>query len=227
MRSLARALPTFAVGAILFWIAFDGGSYALDSRSTLGIAVWWTILVAVGLGVWPLVRPPRAALVAGAFLAALTALTALSIAWAESAERAFTEANRAALYLGVFLLAVLAGTRGNVTAWSDGVAIGVAVVDHRRGHCPDRVAKGPRGGEVVLGHAREVGVGERQRQAVAGVAQPCGQVFPGSQAVQRAATYRVGGVAELDRQRLAQQRGAAVDECGDVHVSNDSRGLIS
>jgi hypothetical protein len=125
MSSFARVLPTLAVGALLFWIAFDGGSYALDSRSTLGIAVWWTILVAVGLGVWPLVRPPRAALLVAAFLASFTALTAISIAWAESAERAFTEANRAALYLGVFLLAVLAGTRGNVTAWSDGIAIGI------------------------------------------------------------------------------------------------------
>jgi hypothetical protein len=116
---------TVAIGALVFWIAFDGGSYALESRATLAIATWWLILMAVVLGLWPLARPGRAALVTGALIAALGILTVSSIVWAESAERAFTEFNRVALYLAVFLVAVLAGTRGNVARWADGIAVGI------------------------------------------------------------------------------------------------------
>ena len=72
----------------------------LDERAMLAIAVWWTILMAFVLGLWPAARPPRAALLAGGFLAALGVVTAASIAWAASAERAFAEANRIALFAG-------------------------------------------------------------------------------------------------------------------------------
>ncbi|MDP8956842.1 MAG: O-antigen ligase family protein [Actinomycetota bacterium] len=121
-----ETILTFAIAALVFWIAFDGGSYGIESRATLAIAAWWTVLMAVVLGLWPLARPPRAAWLAGAFLAGLALFTAASMAWAESAERAFTEFNRVGLYLAVFVVAVLAGTRGNVGRWSDAIAIAVA-----------------------------------------------------------------------------------------------------
>jgi O-antigen ligase len=122
------ALVTLAVAAVVFWVAFDGGSYSLSSRATLSIAIWWTILMAIVLGLWPLARPPRAALLAGGLLAGLAAITAASIGWAASAERAFTEANRVTLLLGAFAVAVLAGTRGNVRRFADGLALGLAAV---------------------------------------------------------------------------------------------------
>jgi O-Antigen ligase/Tetratricopeptide repeat len=125
MTLIGRLLLPIAIGGTVFWIAFDGGTYGLESRATLSIAAWWTILVAVVLGIWPLAQPPRAALLPGGFLAALAVLTAASIGWAESAERAFTEFNRVALFLAVFLVAVLAGTRGNAGRWADGIAFGV------------------------------------------------------------------------------------------------------
>jgi hypothetical protein len=34
------------------------------------------------------------------------------------------------------------------------------------------------------------------------------------------AAYRIGGVAEFDRQRLAQERGSTTGEIGDFHTSN-------
>jgi O-Antigen ligase len=117
-----------AVAGIVFWLGFDGGSYGLDSRATLAIATWWSILIAVVLGLWPLVRPPRAALLAGGLLGGFAVLTLASMTWAESAERVFTEFNRVALYLGIFLVAVLAGTRGNAARWSDGVAVGITAI---------------------------------------------------------------------------------------------------
>ncbi len=121
-------IPTLAVAAVTFWLAFDGGTYRLESRNAFAVAVWWTILIAVGLGVWPTARVPKAAVVTGTLLAAFAVLTGTSILWAESAEKAFTEFNRTALYLGVFLVAVLAATRAAADRWADGLAIGIAAL---------------------------------------------------------------------------------------------------
>lgn len=120
-------IVALAVAGLVFWLAFDGGAYGLESRATVAIAIWWTIVMAVALGLWPLARPSRPAFVTGGLLAGLAVLTTASMAWAPSAERAFAEFDRVALYLGVYLLAVLAGTRGNAGRWSDGIAAGVAV----------------------------------------------------------------------------------------------------
>ena len=126
--NLLQTIFTPAVAAAVFWLGFDSGTYGLQARSTVAIAVWWAVVMGVALGLWPLARVPRVALVAGALLAAFTVLTGISMIWAESAERAFTEFNRAALYLGVFAFAVLAGTRANIGRWCNGMAIGVTAV---------------------------------------------------------------------------------------------------
>jgi hypothetical protein len=94
----------------------------------VAIGVWWAIALAVALAILPLARPTRAAIVAGSALAGLAALSALSIAWSDSAERAFAEFNRDSLYLGVFALAVLAGTRSNLRRWRDGFAIAITAI---------------------------------------------------------------------------------------------------
>ena len=125
MSSWVRAAFAVVGGAVVFWIAYDGGSYGLESRATLAIAVWWTLLMAIVLGLWPLVEPPRGGGVAGALLGGFALLNGASMTWAESAERAFTEFNRASLYLGIFLVAVCAGTRGNVGRWLDALALGI------------------------------------------------------------------------------------------------------
>ena len=124
----ASALIAAAIGAIVFWLAYDGGSYGLESRTTTAIAVWWSILLAVILGLWPLVRTPAVALVVGGLLGAFAILAAVSIAWAPSAERAFAEFNRTTLYVGIFLLAVFAGSRGNVGRIADGIATGLSAI---------------------------------------------------------------------------------------------------
>ena len=119
---------TFAVAALTFFIAFDAGTYGEASRDSLAIAIWWTLILAVGFGVWPSARPTRAAYVCGGCLLALALLTLGSIAWAASAEKAFAEFNRVSLYLGIFLVTTCAGTRANLRRWSDGIAIGICAV---------------------------------------------------------------------------------------------------
>ena len=123
-----RPLAPLVVGAIVFGVAFAGGTYGLTSRNSLAIAVWWCVALAVGLSIWPLARVPRAALVTGGLLAGLAVFTGLSMLWAESNEKAFIEFNRVVLYLGVFLVAVLAGTRANARRWLDGIALGIVTV---------------------------------------------------------------------------------------------------
>jgi hypothetical protein len=121
-------LLRFLVAVIVFWLALDGGTYGLESRNSLAIAVWWVIIVGVGLGLLPRVRPTRESLIVGGLLAGFAALTVASMAWAASAERAFTEFNRATLYLGVFVLVAALARRANVPQVAEGIAIGVAAI---------------------------------------------------------------------------------------------------
>jgi hypothetical protein len=120
------AIVATVVAALVFLLAYEGGSFALERRAPLAIVLWWSVIMAVALGLWPLARPPRAAVWVGALLAGYAGLTLASMAWSASAERAFTEFNRVSLYLAVFVVAVLAGTRANVRGWSDGFALGIA-----------------------------------------------------------------------------------------------------
>src|SRR6478752_3048859 len=125
---LADVLLTVVVAGAVFIVAYDNGGYGLASRSVAGIALWWGIILGVGVGLLPLARRPREALVTGGLLAGFAVWTLASTAWAPSAEAAFNEFNRVSLYLGVFALAVLAGTRANVTRWVDGLGIGIVAI---------------------------------------------------------------------------------------------------
>jgi O-Antigen ligase len=116
------------IAAAIVWIAYDDGSYGLPARATLAIAVLWGIVIGLALRVLSLSRLPRGAVVVGGFLAATAAWTLVSVAWAPSAEAAFAEFNRAALFLAVYVLVVLAGRRETVGRWADALAIGIAVV---------------------------------------------------------------------------------------------------
>ena len=127
-RAVPLALP-LAVGAALFWIAYDGASYGLTNRTALAIVVWWSIALAVGLSVWPLERIPRIAFAAGGLLGAYALWTALSIAWSSSAERAFNEFDRVSLYAGIFAVVALASSRASAPRWADGMALAVVGIE--------------------------------------------------------------------------------------------------
>jgi tetratricopeptide (TPR) repeat protein len=125
---LRRSGLLLAVAAATFALAYDNGAFSLSTRSSLAIAVWWTIVLALALGAWPVARVPRAAIAAAALLAGFAAWTAVSASWAANGELAFLEFDRVTLYLGVFLVAVLAGSRGTLARWIDGLALGLVAV---------------------------------------------------------------------------------------------------
>jgi O-antigen ligase len=128
VRSALGPLLTLAVAAAVFAIGLDSGGYSLSARASIAIIVWWALGLSVALALWPAERPTRAALLTGGLLAALALFTGLSIAWAESAEKAFNELNRALLYLGVFAAAVVGGTRGNLRRVIEGIALGIVAI---------------------------------------------------------------------------------------------------
>jgi tetratricopeptide (TPR) repeat protein len=113
------------VAAITFLLAYDGGTFVDTSRDSLAIGVWWVVILAVGLGLLPLARFTRTALLSGGLLALFALLTLTSTIWADSAEHAFEEFNRASLYVGIFTLAALAATRSTLARWNDGIALGI------------------------------------------------------------------------------------------------------
>src|SRR6266540_3655618 len=113
------------VATITFLLAYDGGTFGETNRDSLAIGVWWVVILAAALGLWPLVRLSRAALLAGGLLALFAVFTLTSAIWADNAEDAFSEFERAALYVGIFALAALAARRATLARWSDGLALGI------------------------------------------------------------------------------------------------------
>lgn len=115
-----------AVAVGTSWLAFDNGTYSVGSRGVVTVAIWWAVVILAALGLAPRSRPERGSLVLGGLLVAFGALSLASAAWGASAETALLELDRAALYLGVFTLAVLFGTGSSVRAWAAGLALGIA-----------------------------------------------------------------------------------------------------
>jgi hypothetical protein len=116
------------VAAALVAFSFNGGGSSVTSRSIVGILVSWAVGVGLLFSVLPRERPPRAAMIVGGVLAAYAALVLLSMIWAPSAEGAYREFVRTALYLGLFAFTVLASRRADVRRWADGLAIGIAAI---------------------------------------------------------------------------------------------------
>ncbi len=117
-----------AVTAATFLLAFKGGFYQPQDREALTVVVWWAIALGAIFGLWPRAPVPRSALVAGGLLAAFALWTGLSALWAPARETALAELGRVLLYLGIFLLALLATRPGDGGRIADGLGLGIAAV---------------------------------------------------------------------------------------------------
>ncbi len=119
---------TVAVAVVVFLVAYDNGGYGESTRDALAIGLWWILILAIALGVWPLVRIPLSALVSGGLLAAFALLTLLSVIWASDAGGAYGEFTRVLLYVAVFGVVVAGTRRDNAGRWCDGLALGIVAV---------------------------------------------------------------------------------------------------
>jgi hypothetical protein len=123
-----RPLYSALVGGAVLWIAYDDGGYALASRGTIAVAIWWGIAVVVMFGLARSASIDRVTLVTASLIAGLAAWTFASLLWSPSAEAAFSEFNRTTLYLGVYVLVSLLATRAHVAAWCNGLALATVAV---------------------------------------------------------------------------------------------------
>lgn len=123
------AVATWLLAAVLpIYLALKGGGYDTIVRNEIGIAVWWILLVGALFGFLPAARVGRAAWVAISAILGLTAWTALSISWSESAERSADELSQIVAYAGIFALAVAVQGRASARHVINGLATGIGVV---------------------------------------------------------------------------------------------------
>ena len=116
------------MAAAIFYLALKGGAYGLPIRGPLAMIVWGAIALGIAVGFLPRERPAREAFVLAGLLAGFAALQGLSAVWGDSSENALLEFDRVALYLGVFVLVVMAASQGSARRWSDGLALGLTAV---------------------------------------------------------------------------------------------------
>jgi hypothetical protein len=127
----AQAAPFFAGGVIaagFVLLALADGGFEPGAWAAATILVWWTALVALLARVWPRSGIPGAAILAGACLLGLTALTGASVAWSVDLGGAYTDAVRAAGYMGLFVLVVISCRAGAGRPLLAGLAVGLVLV---------------------------------------------------------------------------------------------------
>ncbi len=115
-----------AVGFVAVAVAEGGADTELLAALTIGL--WWIVIVGLVVRLWSGAEFPGVAVLAGLCLAGLTALTALSMLWADDAGRAFEDTLVPAAYLGLFVLALLVSRPASAREWLGGLAIGMVVV---------------------------------------------------------------------------------------------------
>ena len=127
-RALAGTLTAALVAVAYAALAFANGGYSGELIAAVTVAIWWVVIVLVATRLAPAYAVPRAAVLAGAFLAAFAGLTALSMIWADDAGRAFTEVVRWIGYLGLFALVVVVSGRTGPRPWLLGLTAGLVIV---------------------------------------------------------------------------------------------------
>jgi O-Antigen ligase len=110
-RTFRRVDPTALsvwglVGALVLYLAIDGGGYDVVVHSEVGVVVWWVLLVGAAWGLLPAGRLTRAGWVALGLFGAFVAWTALASTWSLSSERSLQDVSLVAGYLGVLLLGI-------------------------------------------------------------------------------------------------------------------------
>lgn len=107
IRVDTRALATWALaGAVVLYLAVQGGGYDVVIRNQIGVVVWWIVLVSAAAGVLPAGRLTPVARIALGLFGAFLAFSALATTWSLSSELSLDEVSRVACYLGVLLLGI-------------------------------------------------------------------------------------------------------------------------
>lgn len=110
-RTDIRPVAAWLLGCVpAAYLGLVGGGYDVIVRSQVGIALWWLVLLGVLVGALCVGLLSRAGLLLGSVFAAFAVWAIASTFWAESPERALSEAARDVTLLGLFVL-VASGVR--------------------------------------------------------------------------------------------------------------------
>jgi hypothetical protein len=111
-----------------FGVALNDGGYSIGFIAGAGFALWWVILLCIGLRVLPRNGVSLESVAVGGCLAVLAAWTALSFTWASDDGAVFAEVVRVLSYLGLFVLVIIASGREGARPWIIGLTIGLSAV---------------------------------------------------------------------------------------------------
>lgn len=124
----ANVAATVVPAVLIAYLGLTNGGFDPISRSVVGIAVWWVVLVGTAVNLLPTAGGTLAGRALFALAAAFAGWTALSFAWTDSDGRTAEELARVSAYLGVFALALGAQGTGRWRQVLHGVTLGVVVL---------------------------------------------------------------------------------------------------
>jgi hypothetical protein len=109
-------------------LAYSEGGLEPGFRAGAAIFLWLVVILGLALGRFPRGVIPTAALVAGLLLASYAAYSGLSLLWSDDTAAAVNEVIRVLVYLGLFVVVVLASSAGGARPWLVGLALGIGVI---------------------------------------------------------------------------------------------------
>jgi hypothetical protein len=116
------------VAAAMIAASLPNGLFEPGAYAAAGIVIWMVVIAGLIGRILPVTSVGRLAALAGLCLAAIAALATLSLAWAADQGRAFDDATRAWVYLGLFVLAACTASGRGRREWVTGLTIGLTVV---------------------------------------------------------------------------------------------------
>ena len=124
----ANVAATLIPVVLIVYLGMTNGGFDPVSRSVVGVAVWWTVLVGTVANLLPAAGGTPAGRALFGVAAAFAGWTALSFTWTDSDGRTATELARVSTYLGVFALALAAQGGGRWRQILHGVTAGVVIL---------------------------------------------------------------------------------------------------
>jgi tetratricopeptide (TPR) repeat protein len=124
---VAAACGLMLPAALVTYLGIEGGGFDTIISTQVAIAVWWLILLLVGLRIVPL-RLGTAGWVGLGLLTAYAAWTALSLTWTQNSENSATDVSQLLFYIGVALLAMLVRGRDANRYLLHGVAAAIVAI---------------------------------------------------------------------------------------------------
>lgn len=116
------------VAAAVIGASFPDGLFGPTGYAAASVVIWAAVVAGLVSRVLPATPIGRTGVVAGLCLAGTLALAIASVGWASDQGRAFDEAVRVSLYLGLFTLAACTASRDGRAEWISGLTVGLAAV---------------------------------------------------------------------------------------------------